>query len=279
MDELDRMYRLLVRNVRTTAPDYLSRPFELAELYQTLIPYRHHRRELGIETNEDYELGLTRLVAGERGYLIAEANVIEALRRELDARNPDPSLFRQFAHTSVAFAPEALRALARGDGAGTSQPSQAAAAAAPPPRPAPGAQVPPPPPPPPPPAARAPEPMPPAAAPAPPRPAAPPPAVVPPPPPPAAAPVPVRPPVMPPRQSPGATPVSELDVPTMAGRAPLTIEGGGSCHYCGGSLPEGRRITFCPHCGQNLTVRHCPACGTELEVGWKFCVTCGRAAG
>jgi uncharacterized membrane protein YvbJ len=24
-------------------------------------------------------------------------------------------------------------------------------------------------------------------------------------------------------------------------------------------------------------VQHCPACGSDLEHGWKFCVTCGRA--
>jgi predicted amidophosphoribosyltransferase len=51
---------------------------------------------------------------------------------------------------------------------------------------------------------------------------------------------------------------------------------GGRCRYCSGTLPTGRRLTFCPHCGQNLTVQHCPACNTELEVGWKFCTTCGR---
>jgi hypothetical protein len=33
---------------------------------------------------------------------------------------------------------------------------------------------------------------------------------------------------------------------------------------------------FCPHCGQNLTVVQCPACSAELEIGWKFCPTCGR---
>jgi hypothetical protein len=52
---------------------------------------------------------------------------------------------------------------------------------------------------------------------------------------------------------------------------------GGVCRYCGGSLPQGRRVTFCPHCGQNLAVQRCPACSTELELGWKFCTTCGRA--
>ncbi|MDP1862164.1 MAG: zinc ribbon domain-containing protein, partial [Gemmatimonadaceae bacterium] len=52
-----------------------------------------------------------------------------------------------------------------------------------------------------------------------------------------------------------------------------------SCRYCSGSLPEGRRVTFCPGCGHNLTVQHCPACASELEVGWKFCITCGREVG
>jgi hypothetical protein len=54
---------------------------------------------------------------------------------------------------------------------------------------------------------------------------------------------------------------------------------GGSCRYCTSSLPEGRQITYCPHCGQDLTVQQCQACSTELELGWKFCTTCGRSVG
>lgn len=50
------------------------------------------------------------------------------------------------------------------------------------------------------------------------------------------------------------------------------------CRYCGGRLPDGRRATFCPHCGMDLTKRQCPACSTELDAGWQFCVTCGRSA-
>lgn len=50
-----------------------------------------------------------------------------------------------------------------------------------------------------------------------------------------------------------------------------------SCRYCDARLPIGRKVTFCPHCGLDLTKRQCPACSTELEVGWKYCVTCGRA--
>ena len=80
MDDLDRMYRRLVHNIRTGHPDYLSRPFEVSELYQTLVPYRHNRRELEIETNQDYELALMRLLSGERGYLSGDSRMQEALR-------------------------------------------------------------------------------------------------------------------------------------------------------------------------------------------------------
>jgi hypothetical protein len=52
-----------------------------------------------------------------------------------------------------------------------------------------------------------------------------------------------------------------------------------TCRYCGGSLPEGKKVVFCPHCGHDLTIQHCPACHTELDVGWKYCITCGREVG
>jgi hypothetical protein len=247
MDDLDRLYRLLVRNARTAGPDYLARPFELAELYQTLIPYRHYRRELGIETSEDYELALMRLIAGERGYMVSEPEVQQALMRELGSPNPEPSAFRQYAHSHVAFQPDAVRAISSSDGVPVQRASTPSASSfsAPTMPTQPSA----------PPMAASPMAAPPM--PAPPRP------------------TPMMPPVPPPRPSAGMPAPPPLDT-HVTGRAPLTIEAHGGCRYCGGTLPDGRRITFCPHCGQNLTLQHCPACGTELEVGWKFCVVCGR---
>ena len=53
---------------------------------------------------------------------------------------------------------------------------------------------------------------------------------------------------------------------------------GAGCRYCGGRLPDERKVTFCPHCGLDQTKRQCPACSTELETTWRFCVTCGRSA-
>lgn len=47
------------------------------------------------------------------------------------------------------------------------------------------------------------------------------------------------------------------------------------CGRCGGALPAGRVVNFCPQCGQNLARLRCPDCKTELEPGWRHCVNCG----
>jgi hypothetical protein len=49
------------------------------------------------------------------------------------------------------------------------------------------------------------------------------------------------------------------------------------CIHCGGSLPQGRMVKFCPYCGQSQTLTHCPECQGELEAGWRHCVNCGAA--
>jgi hypothetical protein len=52
------------------------------------------------------------------------------------------------------------------------------------------------------------------------------------------------------------------------------------CQYCGGSLPANRKVNFCPHCGQPpMGELKCPACGSEVDVGWAYCIGCGRATG
>ena len=56
---------------------------------------------------------------------------------------------------------------------------------------------------------------------------------------------------------------------------------GRQCAYCGGVLPRNRKLNFCPHCGQPPSGEElkCPACGAEVDVGWAYCVSCGRATG
>jgi hypothetical protein len=50
------------------------------------------------------------------------------------------------------------------------------------------------------------------------------------------------------------------------------------CGYCGGKLPAGRPVNFCPFCGKDLTRRPCPGCGEVMDPKWRFCANCGAAA-
>jgi hypothetical protein len=191
MDDLDRLVRRLVQNVRNGYPQYLSQPVEVSELYQTLIPYRHNRTELEIETNQDYEAALCQLLSGERGYTTGDPAMQEAMRRELASPNPNTAVFRDFAAARVTMTSEAVRRFA--DSPTSLQ-----------------------------------------------------------------------------RGAPTSTPRATQSA------APAVTDATSACRYCGGSLPDGRRVLFCPSCGQNLMVQRCPACGTELEIHWKYCITCGR---
>jgi double zinc ribbon protein len=49
------------------------------------------------------------------------------------------------------------------------------------------------------------------------------------------------------------------------------------CSRCGGHLPAGRTVNFCPQCGQNLAQARCAECESELEEGWRHCVSCGAS--
>lgn len=254
MDDLDRLLQRLVQRIRAEFPEYMNRPFEVSELYQNIVPYRHNRRELGIETNQDYELALLRLLAGERGYLMGDASMQDAVKREVASPNPNTALFREFAAARVSLSPDAARRYEQMS-SGDSQPDDVrTVSAAPPPRPA----APPPPP------AR-PAPTPSVA-----QPSAGMSAM-------ASPPSPPRVPTPPPAEYYAVPPTSDRAASAGRSAAMASAVAAGGCRYCGGSLPQGRRVTFCPHCGQNLAVQRCPACSTELELGWKFCTTCGRA--
>lgn len=78
-----------------------------------------------------------------------------------------------------------------------------------------------------------------------------------------------------------STSVLTLNASELATEAPRPVgraHADNGCRFCGGRLPDGRALTFCPHCGLDLTKRQCAACSTELEANWRFCVTCGRGA-
>jgi len=265
MDNLDRMYRHLVRVIRSRFPQHLAQPFTVADLNQTILPYRLHRRELGLDTNDDYEITLTELVSGSRDYLIVDDQLRDTLGAALGEVNPDPSAFKQFAQAVVALSPSALRSLDIGLDESAALPSASPTPAEPHAAPAPAPR-----------AAAAPPPQRPKQ-----RPAAPP----------AAPPAPGPPPVSPPRPAaeaapqaptpkatPAAIPTPTTTTKTSGGVRVVVPKAGDRCRSCSEPLPTGRPITFCPHCGQNVTTLNCPACGSELELGWKFCPSCGRPA-
>lgn len=113
-DDLERMYRLLVTTIASRSPGALGRPFEVADLYQNILPYRLFRRELGLDTNQDYELTLLELLSGARGYLIVDERMADTLQRELAAPNPDAGVFRQFSTSQVSINPDAVAGVAPG---------------------------------------------------------------------------------------------------------------------------------------------------------------------
>jgi len=222
MDDLDRLYRRLVHNIRATRPEYLQIPFSVQELYEQLVPYRHNRREMGIETNQDYETAVALLLSGERGYVRGDTGMQEALRKELASPTGDPGLFKEYAQAQLTLAPIAdatvglssgayAPALAGGSPAQTPMAAEVTAAYD---AMAPGA----------------------------------------------AEPIAIQP------QVPSLlSSLTNMSVPT-------------GCRFCGGTLPDGREVNYCPHCGENLKTKRCPACGGEMDTAWQFCVTCGKRA-
>ena len=243
MDDLDRLHERLVANVRDGFPHLLERTFRLGDIQEHLVPYRTNRPSLRFESARQYELALMRLASGERGYLRVEPTVADAFRRALASPEPDAAVLRDHALATVALTNGTTGGTTTGGA--TMETPRAEASREDPAR-------------------------------------AEPPLVVEPPRdetatleapmldaswPPAAA---------MPEMPPATAPARDIPTPSLDTRpGPTAI--GGPCRYCGQALPEGRPVTYCPHCGQNVTVRHCPACSTELEVGWHYCITCGRA--
>ena len=223
-DPLSQLFRCLVENLAALDPGALAQPLRVADVHERLVPYRTHRATIGVDTGEDYEMTVLRLLAGERGLVeVYPADVQEAFAREAAATNPETALFRQFPDASVLLAPEAVAAVL-----GTPMPALEPVTDL----------------------------------------------------------APLQPPAEPADQGGDAAGEDDEPVPFMLEEGaeaeaqpaarPREMAAGTPCPYCGGALPVGRTVLFCPHCGQNIGVVHCPACGTELDVGWQWCIACGQ---
>lgn len=184
MDTPQRVFEVLVRTLRAKRPELLRTPFTVGELYQQILPYRHYRRDLGLESVAEYELALLHLLSGNGGYLDVDERMRDQLGLELKQSVPDGARVRDFADASVSINARAEAQVPKALDAGQPRVSGV---------------------------------------------------------------------------------VRASSIPDSA-----------RCRYCSGALPDGRELRFCPHCGQNLQVLHCPGCGAEIEPGWKFCVSCGK---
>ncbi len=110
-DAIGRFHRVLVESIALRAPAYLGESFAVADIYQSLAPFRIHRNRLGLALNRDYDDVLLRLLAGEGGYLVLESEPArERIRQELESRNPSTGIYREFAAAKVHLDPRHLPA-------------------------------------------------------------------------------------------------------------------------------------------------------------------------
>jgi hypothetical protein len=238
---VERFHRVLVDEIRQGAPEYLEKPFSVAEIYQSLVPYRTHRDRLGIQMNGDYEHTLLRLLAGEGDFMLLESEPAKArIRRELEHSNPNTGLYREFAAVGVRLNPSQVAA---GQGSGNGPPTlfeaddRSAAATAK------GVDE---------------------------KDTAP-----------AASPEPAPQPTGSGRASRAGLSKSESGSGAQVqgeGRSKANNDAASAvthCPDCEATLPDRKSLKFCPNCGSNVFVVPCANCGEELERQWKFCVACG----
>jgi hypothetical protein len=115
VNDVERLFRRLVEVLAARGEGRLLEPIDVADLYHKIIPYRQHRASLQFDTNQDYEMALLRLLAGEQGLVGVEpTDVAEALAQEVRSVNPDPGAFRAFANAKARLSYHAVKALLDG---------------------------------------------------------------------------------------------------------------------------------------------------------------------
>ena len=246
MTELERFVSRLVDALRIKDPAGVHRPVTVRDVRLGLLPYRVHRNALRLTNGEDYDLLLLRLCAEEGGFVRTNPpDAAARCRDQVASPNPDLTMVAELDQVTVQIGAEALQRIERleadlADRADPAAPVQA-------PSDLPFLPL------------DAPEP------------------------PAAAEPMLEEPLVAPPEPgvSPGAMPL--VPPPPSEPESPARVEASLAssdrvCPHCLEPLPRGRRAAFCPHCGERVSQLRCSRCGTELEPGWRHCITCGQPA-
>jgi hypothetical protein len=241
MTDLERLVARLIEVLRNRDATSLHRPLTVADLRNTVLPYRLHRSAIRLSSAEDYELLVLRLVAEEDGWVRTfPPEAAAKARTEVASPNPDLELVEALGGATVQIG---AATVARFDEAPVEPPRASTWAAAPPPIPA--VEVPP-----------IPE-------------VSPPPEVVAPP---AVAPAPPPPPVP-------VVEIPMFESVTVESAAPPLEPDSPTCEACHEALPSHRPVVFCPFCGRQVGVLRCSRCSEEIEPGWRHCINCGLAAG
>lgn len=116
MTDLERLVNRIVNNVLASDPARLRRPVTLAELRDTIVPYRANRRALELETSEDYELVLLRFCAGEGDFArMQDREIGKEFADELQSPNPDLGLLRRHEKAAVNLDDRALQSVVTRD--------------------------------------------------------------------------------------------------------------------------------------------------------------------
>lgn len=240
-EDVRHLFHCLLKVLDARDSQRMRMSFQLSELYQSILPYRANRTLLGFHSNQDYEMAVLRLLAGEGGYATVEPDEVrDALAKEAAQINPDTGAFREYAAATVRLHPGAVAKVLDADRAY----APPAAAVEPAPVAEPTADTGP---------ARTPEPEPCVEH----EPTPTPEAVT----------------------RPDPPPVFSLDEADNAARdqsSRTPLAQSPLCEQCGRALPLNRGVTYCPFCGRLAHRPACTRCGSELETGWRFCPDCGE---
>jgi len=119
MDELTRFARRLVEQL-TASKEGVNRAVPIGQIREKILPYRTHRRTLLLESVEDYETVLLRLVAGERGFVrTLPPAAAKRCQDELAGANPDLGVLDELADSTIQITSLAAAQIVGDDDQGT----------------------------------------------------------------------------------------------------------------------------------------------------------------
>ena len=73
------------------------------------VPYKKARAALNVDTNDDYAHAITRLLAGEAGYVFVDDLMQDDLQAELQSPNPDLVAYRAYLTSRITLAQARVR--------------------------------------------------------------------------------------------------------------------------------------------------------------------------